>query len=260
MYIDESGDTVPISQNGKRFLVLTGCIVNDKDRVDVETNLRSIKKKYFQDEDIEIKSNFLRYANPDVEFNSPLKLHDREQYNKLEDDVTKYLQNIPVELISVVIDKPAYWEQYPSQNPYEIAYLYLLERFQMYLKSKNSLGICVIDPREGQVGKTFIGDSLEKIHHAMRWRDGQLWKKCPNVIERLLYSTSDGTVGIQIADLYCYPVFHIFEYNKKASDYWRFGDITLKKFYLVKGKLDGYGLKFFPDKTKKSLKFFETHF
>jgi len=260
MYIDESGDTAPISQKGKRFLILTGCIVDDKDRVGIEAELRIIKKKYFQDEDIEIKSNFLRYANPDIALNSPLKLHDRTQYNNLEAEITKYLQSLPVDLISVVIDKPAYWEQYPSQNPYEIAYLYLLERFQKYLKSKNSLGVCIIDPREGQVEKTFIGDSLEKIHHAMRWRDGQLWSKCPNIIERLLYSTSDGTIGIQIADLFCYPIFHVFEYNKMAKEYWRFSDITMKKLNVVDGKLDGYGLKFFPDKSKKSLKFFETPF
>ncbi len=250
MYIDESGDTIPISQKGKKFLVLTGCIINEVDRVSIETGLRDIKKKYFQNEDIEIKSNFLRYANPDIAFNSPLKLHDREQYNNLETDVTSYLQNIPVEVLSVVIDKAAYWTQYPSQNPYEIAYLYLLERFQMFLKNKNGLGICIIDPREGQVEKTFIGDSLEKIHHAMRWQDGGIWKKCPNIIERLLYSTSEGTVGIQISDLYCYPIFHIFEYNKKPEEYWRYNDVTLPKLSKVDGKLDGYGLKVFP-KIKK---------
>lgn len=258
MYIDESGDTIPLSQKGKKHLVLTGCIVHEKDRVSIESELREIKKKYFQDEDIEIKSNFLRYANPDISFSSPLKLHDREQYNKLEADITKFLQTIPVELISVVIDKPAYWQKYPSQNPYEIAYLYLIERFQTYLKSKNSLGICVIDPREGQVEKTFIGDSLEKIHHTMRWNDGYLWKKCPNIIERLLYSTSDGTVGIQITDLYCYPVFHVFEYNKSTEEYWRFNDVTKRKFYMPNSALDETGLKYFPDHTKKGLKFFES--
>jgi len=260
MYIDESGDTIPITQKGNRFLVLTGCVINETQRSAIEIELRSIKKKYFQDEDIEIKSNFLRYANPDVSPHSPLKLHDREQYNKLEAEVSEYLKHLPIDLISVVIDKPAYWEQSPSQNPYEIAYLYLLERFQMYLKAKDSLGICVIDPREGQVEKTFIGDSLEKIHHAMRWKESDLWKKCPNIIERLLYATSDGTVGIQIADLYCYPIFHIFEYNKSSDEYWRFKDITLPKLCKENGELDGYGLKFFPEKTKKGLKFFESRF
>jgi hypothetical protein len=260
MYIDESGDTVPLSQKGKKFLVLNGCIVNHSDKTQIEAKLREIKKKYFQNEDIEFKSNFLRYANPDVNTNSPLKLNDREQYNRLEAEVTKFLQSIKVELISVVIEKRSYWEQYPSQNPYEIAYLYLLERFQMYLKSKDGLGICIIDPREGQVEKTFIGDSLEKIHHAMRWKDGDFWRKCLNIIERLLYSTSEGTIGIQIADLYCYPIFHIFEYDKKFTDYWRFNDITLPKLNRVNGKLDGFGLKLFPNKTKKNLKCYEIPF
>jgi len=91
MYIDESGDTIPITQKGNRFLVLTGCVINETQRSAIEIELRSIKKKYFQDEDIEIKSNFLRYANPDVSPHSPLKLHDREQYNKLEAEVSEYL-------------------------------------------------------------------------------------------------------------------------------------------------------------------------
>ena len=65
MYIDESGDTIPLSQKGKKFFVLTGCIVSDRDRLKIEEDLRVIKKKYFQNEDIEIKSNFLRYANPE---------------------------------------------------------------------------------------------------------------------------------------------------------------------------------------------------
>lgn len=254
MYIDESGDTIPISQKGKKFLVLTGCIINETDRLKIEEDLRIIKRKYFQNEDIEIKSNFLRYANPDLEFDSILKLHDREMYNQLEADIKDFLVSIPVTLISVVIDKAAYWKQYPSQNPYEIAYLYLLERFQNFLKENNSLGLCVIDPRVGQVEKSFIGDSLKSIHHAMRWRDGVVWKKCPNIVEKLLYSTSDDTVGIQIADLYCYPIFHIYEYGKQPDEYWRFNDVTRLKLRQVNGECAGTGLKVFPqteDNCKK---------
>ncbi|MFZ1720051.1 MAG: DUF3800 domain-containing protein [Candidatus Moraniibacteriota bacterium] len=246
MYIDESGDTIPLSQKGKQFLVLTGCIINDSDRVKVEEDLRVIKKKYFQNEDLEIKSNFLRYANPDLEQESPLKLHDREMYNQLEADIKAYLVSLPITLIAIVINKDAYWKQYPSQNPYEIAYLYLLERFQRFLKERNSLGLCVIDPRVGTVEKSFIGDSLKDIHHMMRWRDGDIWKKCPNIVEKLLYSTSEDTVGIQIADLYCYPVYHIFEYGKKPEEYWRYSDITYPKLLKVKGDCLGIGLKVFP--------------
>lgn len=234
MYIDESGDTISLSQEGKKFLVLTGCIASEVDRVKIEEDFRSIKKKYFQNEDIEVKSNFLRYANPDLEQYSPLKLHDREMYNCLEADLKEYLVNIPVTLIAIVIDKDAYWKQYPSKNPYEIAYLYLLEHFQRFLKEQNALGLCVIDPRVGRVEKSFIGDSLKDIHHAMRWRDGNIWMKCPNIVEKLLYSTSDDTIGIQIADLYCYPIFHIFEYGKKPEEYWRYADITYPKLWKLK--------------------------
>lgn len=257
VYIDESGDTVPLSQNGKKFLVLTGCILHEKDIQAVETRLRGIKHKYYQNPDIEIKSNFLRYANPDLAEASPLKLNSRDKYNELEADVTQFLKDIPVFLYSVAIDKEAYWQQYPAQNPYDIAYVFLLERFQKYLISQKSLGICIIDPREGQVEKHFMGNELTRVHNKMRWEDGTVWKKCPNIIEKLLFSQSDATVGIQISDLYSYPIYHMLEYNKPQGKYWRFDELSYPKFVKgPEGSIDGWGLKFFPDKTKKDLLLF----
>ena len=90
----------------------------------------------------------------------------------------------------------------------------------------------------------------------MRWSSDGFWSKCPNIIERLLFATSDKTVGIQITDLYCYPIFHIFQYNKSKEQYWRFNELSFPKLYKYGEVLDGYGLKFFPDKTKKDLSFF----
>jgi len=256
MYIDESGDTIPLSQKGKKFLVLTGCIIHENDIPPIEGDIRKIKKKFFQNPDIEIKSNFLRYANPDLKESSPIKLNDREKYNELEADMTSLLKKVPVTLYSVVIDKAEYWKQYPSQNPYDVAYVFLLERFQKYLVAKKAYGICIIDPREGQVEKSFIGQELDRLHNNMRWNPTGILNKCPNIIERLLFSTSDKTIGIQLADLYCYPVYHMFEYDKAKGEYWRFDELSYEKLYKHNGILDGYGLKFFPDSTKKGLRFF----
>lgn len=172
MYIDESGDTIPLSQKGKKFLVLTGAVINEDDILDIETKFRSIKEKYFQDPD--------------------------------------------------------------------------LESFQKYLEEVKGLGICIIDPREGQVEKSFIGQELERIHNKIRWSTSEL----SNIVERLLFATSDKTIGIQIADLYCYPIYHIFEYDKTKGEYWRFDELSSIKLY----KDDG--LRFYPDKTKKDLRFF----
>lgn len=256
MYIDESGDTIPLSQNGKKFLALTGCIIHENQIQQIEEEFRQIKYKYYQDYDVEIKSNFLRYANPDLAENSPLKLNSRDKYDELEKEVGNFLKKIEVALYSVVIHKDSYWEQYPSQNPYHIAYVFLLERFQMFLKLKKSLAICTIDPREGQTEKHFIGNELSNLHEKMRHEDGSVWKKCQNIIEKLLFSQSDQTIGIQIADLFCYPIYHIFEYNKKAEEYWRFKELSYPKLYKNGTVVDGYGLKYFPDKTKKDLRFF----
>jgi hypothetical protein len=256
LYIDESGDTIPLTQEGKKHLVLTGCIIDESNVRDIDDQLRAIKKKYYQNSDIEIKSNFLRYANPDLQQTSPIKLMSRVKYDELEADVAQFLKQIPIELITIVIAKEEYWQKYPSQNPYEVAYMFLLERFQKYLAEQDSLGICIIDPREGRVEKHYFGDEINDLHEKMRRsgrEDGYLWSQCPNVVEKLLFSQSDKTIGIQIADLYCYPVFHIYEYGKQPSEYWRFNDITLPKLQRKNGRVDGIGIKFFPGPNKKAL-------
>jgi len=256
MYIDESGDTATLNQDGKKFLVLAGCIIEDVKSKEIESNFRQIKYKYYQNYDIEIKSNFLRYANPELSEDSPLKLNSKEKYDELEKDLSNFLKKSDASLYSIVIDKQSYWNQYPAQNPYNIAYVFLLERFQNFLTERESLGICIIDPREGQTEKHFFGNELNILHDKMRWNDGVIWKKCTNIIEKLLFSQSDKTIGIQIADLFCYPIFNVFEYNKTKEDYWRFKELSWLKLIKKNGKIDGYGLKFFPDKSKKDLKFF----
>ncbi|MBI4835691.1 MAG: DUF3800 domain-containing protein [Candidatus Abawacabacteria bacterium] len=260
MYIDESGNTAHnMAEGASKFLVLTGCIIHEDDRLNIETEFRRLKKKYYQNEDIEVKSNFLRYANPDRKEGSPLKLFNREAYDRLEADVAAFLKSVPIHLISVVIEKETYWEQYPNQKPYNAAYIFLLERFQLFLQQEKALGMCIIDPREGQVQKSFIGDDLDGIHHSIRWSGGPYTIQCPRIVERLLYATSDKTIGIQIADLFCYPIFHVFQYDKLPTEYWRFQELSLPK--LLKGPkgIVGHGLKVFP--TKKDLKTLsEIHF
>lgn len=264
MYIDESGNTQTFQEDGTRILVLTGCIIDEENKIEIETKFRKIKEKYYLDPNIEIKSNFLRYANPDIpDIDSPIKLHSREKYDALEADIANFLKEMKSTLISVVIDKKGFWEQYPAQNPYDSAYIFLLERFQTFLHSKDALGLCIIDPREGTVEKKHIDKRLDQIHDLVRWKNSGFWKKCSQIIERLLFASSDLTVGIQVCDLYCYPVFNIFEYNKQQGDYWRFNDITYPKLYFHskdednKPLIDGTGLKFFPEQTKKDFRFFQ---
>ena len=97
MYIDESGDTITLQQNGSSVLVLTGCIIDEKGKRDIESSFREIKKKYYQNSEIEIKSNYLRYANPkiiDPEKFSPIKLYDQQQYNLLQTEIQGFLKKV----------------------------------------------------------------------------------------------------------------------------------------------------------------------
>jgi hypothetical protein len=82
-YIDESGDTAPLENGGSKTFTLTGAIIDDADYEQIEEPLRTIKRKYWSDPDVEIKSNFLRYATPTIKIDSPLKLNLKEKYDEL---------------------------------------------------------------------------------------------------------------------------------------------------------------------------------
>ena len=272
MYIDESGDTASLQQGGSRILTLVGCIIHEKDKRDIELKFREIKTKYYQNAEVEIKSNFLRYANPKItnpNLFSPIKLYDQEQYDALQEEIQSFLKTIPIILISSVIDKKGYWAKYPAQNPYIAAYIFLLERFQTFLQYHDSLGLCIIDPREGRVvDKKHIDKELNDAHQMLQWERGGFWKPCPRIVEKVLFSDSSLTVGIQIADLYSYPIYHVFQYDKRPEEYGWFDAISRPKLYyhtkvvgdIDPGKLgpiiDGTGLKFFPKETKKDFRFY----
>ena len=115
---------------------------------------------------------------------------------------------------------------------------------------------------ENSCQKKYIDKELDIMHNQLRWRHDGFWRQCPNIIERVLFASSDLTTGIQICDLYCYPVFHIFKYNKAKDEYWRFKDVTYPKLFFHSKDtndnplIDGAGIKFFPEKTKKNFKFY----
>ena len=256
MYIDESGDTLTENEKGKKFFVLVGCVFDEKGLIGTEELFRKIKTEFFQDPDIEIKSNFLRYANPDLSENSILKLKSKKRYDDLEREVSDLLKIAPATVFSVVILKSDYWEIYPAKDPYETAYMHLLEMFEEYLESESSYGICIIDPREGRMEKHFLGNELSVLHTKMRWENSDMWVRCPRIVEKLLFSQSDKTVGIQIADLYSYPIFHVFEYDKKPIEYWRFYECTQPKVFSRNSTYIDIGLKLYPEEKKKDLRFY----
>ncbi len=258
IYVDESGNTSS-SEKGSKYLCLSACIMSVEEKMRLEKELRDIKYEYYKNKEIEFKSNFLRYANPSRPEPSILKLYDQQRYEEMMSKIKSLIMSAQVKLISVVIDKKLYWKQYPSQKPYESAYAFLLESIQKELASNNEYGLVIIDPREGGVEKSFVGDNIKNIHNDIRFKGTDYLEKSPNVVEKLLYSTSDDTIGIQVCDILCYPVWHIFEYDKKPAEYEWFQNVTKLKLRSVDGKINEYGIKLFPEDTKKTLKMFESH-
>lgn len=180
LYIDESGDhsygkkefkKLRVSSKGetfefplphfpdlekgdKRYLGLTGCIVNsEKYRLQFHSRLEELKQKHFP-------------HNPD----EPLILHRAEIINKrgpfwrlrhsekekdFNEEFLTFLREMDYTVITVVIDKKAHVERYQefAFHPYHYCLGAMLERYCGFLHFNNAKGDVLAESRGGSEDK-----------------------------------------------------------------------------------------------------------
>ncbi len=259
MYVDESGSTSPFSPSNnssrvaEKHFVLSGCLVTGAELQRLSVLFRDFKKRFFDGQDLELKSNSVRYASPDRPHGSsgPLAefFPDAHRYQIFQEGLRGLLRGAQVKLLLAVVDKSQtlHSKDYsgPQEAIYQWSYTQLLSSFQKYLEEHDDHGICIADPRQGNVDK-----GLMRMHDVVRWNESPNWKKCDRIVEKLLFSESSSTLGIQLSDLLGYPIYHHLKYGlgHKGSKTW----LSLSRLKLLKP----YGVVYFPWNSKKGHPFF----
>jgi hypothetical protein len=234
MYIDESG--VPSNKDASKYYLLSGIIVH-------HDNIKSMKKSVFNYKHIDFVNNYIdaeihthNICKAKDEFSSILK----GEKDKLLDNLYKMISDLPILIITIVIDKELLKQEKPSWKIFKTAWTILITRFDQYLESLNN-------GEKGQVkidrSTTEQRQELERIMSDMR-QNKKKWQRIDNIEGDPAFAISHGTEGIQVADAIAYCTSKYLGDNAHfRKNYW---GIIEKLSHTKDGKILGYGLIIYP--------------
>ncbi len=236
LYVDESGNS-GLKDKFRKYLVLAGIAIDEKDWLTVETEVNALKTGFFGSTEVELRSYNLRRRKP------PFDALDENKYNLLQATITLLFEKLPIQVLGVVVNVENLRQKDEREDPYEIAYQELLNLYSVFLADHSGRGILILDSRAGQVSrKEGSQDNRIKIIHAQAkkveaWALGEFKLDLinRNVLGEVFFVTSAESAGIQIADLAAYAIFHRFEYSKPNYEPFR---VLSKK---IEGWQDGGG-------------------
>lgn len=83
--------------------------------------------------------------------------------------IGELIRDLPITTLSATIDKQQHFDRYARpEDPYELSYQFLIERFDMALRTAASCGAVVLDPRSE--GKGADDDRIRAVHRGLRGR------------------------------------------------------------------------------------------
>jgi len=252
-YIDESGEREYASH--ARYFVLSALGVRVDEWRSINTDVMALKRTYFQDIDVEIKSNWLRIPKE-------RKKRYLDPYPIAEDELAEFTNKVydillsyNTLLIAAIVDKTQMQQRYSTpQAPSSLAYRLLFERVENFLVKQAQHGILIFDKiTELEVTKKGYENLLSRQHQRYMEK-GTEYVQISQIVEGLLFIPSHENNLLQLADLCAYNTYRQFVDH---GDEWRVKRRFATKypyFERVEGKFDrsptgtinGYGLKLFP--------------
>lgn len=231
LYLDESGKSGPADYT-QPWYVLGGLILPEADWQPVETDLNAA-----------IDAVVPPPRPDDWELHMSLIAHRKKHFASMSaqnrfalvDAVFDVMEAYELKMIFVGIDKEAHRKKYAYPDPVEdIAYRFMLERFNYCVGRQNTLGLVVADEQKE------IEISTRKAHSRYR-RDGTGLAQIEHVIETPFFTPSHWSRPLQMIDVATYYVARHLRGATTAS-YWDRIEYQLDGYPNYKGK----GLKTFP--------------
>lgn len=236
-----------------KYFTITGCIFKKQDYMNSKYAIKELKNKYWKDG---MFYDSKQKRDKAVCFHSrEIRKHDNcfndslINYNKFILDLTDLMKNIECKIISISINLYEYLKRGYTHNVYNVAFDFLLERY-IYATDNKKKGIIMLEAR----GKEEDSDLLEHISKVIlksgtkSIKSAELSNKIKGVYFNPKWNEeySATYTGLEITDLYSYPIHKFIKRNKKDQ-----------AFLTYENKIDGYpnyinkGIKVFPNPDKK---------
>lgn len=252
-YLDESGERD--MNNASRYFVLCGLGVPISDWRTMATEVMALKRTYFGDVNVEVKSNWLRQPNE-------RRRRYLDPYGVTQDDVVEFtgklydiIESHDVVLMASVIDKERMRMQYANPvSPTEMSYELLFERIEQFLAETRENGLLILDKiSERPVQKAGEENLLARQHERFLER-GTDFVNVRWIVEGLLFIPSHENHLLQLADLCAYNILRQFRDHGEEwdgvrtfrSEYPFFARIRSKLRCTPGGSYVGVGIKKFP--------------
>lgn len=236
-----------LSEDDKYFTI-TGCIFTKEEYLNSKKLIKLLKNKYWVNGMFyDIKTNEQKavcFHSRDIRKHNNCFNDSIVNYNEFIVDLSNTMKDIQCKIISISINLYEYLKKGYTYNVYNVAFDFLLERY-IYETDNNKKGIVMLEAR----GKNEDKELLEHISKVInktgtkKISSKELRAKINGVYFNPKWSEeySSTYVGLEITDLFSYPIHKFVKRNKKDQ-----------AFLLFESKIVGYpsyknkGIKTFP--------------
>lgn len=236
IYVDESGDhSLNAKDEGYPMFVLAFCIFKKDSYTDnAVRKLKEFKFRHFGHDMVVLHENEIRR---DKGFFRILK--SRELKQNFMNELTKIIDEEDFTIIATAIKKENLLD-HKSNNPYDLALRFCMERAFSYLKKKDQadkITYIVVEKRGNR-------EDEELELEFKRINSGSNSKYISMNFEMIMAHKQSNSAGLQLADLVARPIgINILKPKQENRAY----KIIEKKFYKKKGDWHlEYGLKIYP--------------
>ena len=240
-FLDESGDH-NLEKVDKTYPVfcLTACIVEyDYYYKTLEKKIDELKIKHFGTREIILRSYDIRKQKK--EFSSLVDMGKRTAFYENLDEV---MSKLDYKIIAAVINKDKLKSHYSKpSDPYDLCFIFILERLCMYIGRESNTAILRMESREGHNDKILAEDYEEFRNKGNTMIPAEEVRA--KLVDLSFNQKSQNIVGHQVADLAAYPIgIKIFNPMKENKAF----EIIETKLHRKPGTNDylNYGLKVFP--------------
>jgi hypothetical protein len=255
-YCDESGQR-DYGPKTDRYFVVAGVLAPALDAPHLEDEIRGLKRAFWGNPDIEIKSNWIRQPEQRQKHYTAPHGIELPDINALISALYRWLPKSGLVVVAGVVDKPLMQQKYKKPHyAGAVSYTMFLQRFQKYLSKRRATGSVVFDDPAGKSPGGYEWRTLLQRQHNLLKKNG-----CPYTsatfpdVGPITFSDSKATTFIQIADLIAYNTFRQFRAHGKE---WE--DSSVAKFPMYEHfhfvahlfdlgphrRLDGYGIAKWP--------------
>ncbi len=261
LYIDESGDHVyrDLTEPAHRFLCLLGCWFRNPDYLKFHATLEVFKARHLP-----------HHPDDPVVLHREDMINARKAFKNLRDDDKRALFDAELldviraadfRIIAVVIDKAVLRDLYgeAAAHPYHLGLGFMLQRYAGYLNHINRVGDVMAEARGGAENR-LLAESYERVYSRGLWgvTSANFFQSALTSKEIKLKEKAANIAGLQLSDLIGHPA-KMWALKRRgliqdelAPFAQRLIDVIEPKFnhHLYDGRLDGYGVVFYPNPKK----------